>query len=130
MTLRKSLLFALALLQGCASMDAGDGEPYAERIRQAGDAYTTCVAREAEKGTNMAAGAEDIAIAAQGRCWSQWEAYRDIVRRGFTADASTPEEKQLAQDKAEAHLRQFERETRVTTMSGIVERTLTRKSDR
>jgi hypothetical protein len=128
MNIRTTLLLALALLPACASLDQSDDrDRYAERMKPAADAYTACVVREVEKDAKNAAGAEDIAIAAHGRCWAEWEAYRKVALGTYSAGASTRDERQFAADKTEAHLRQFERETRQAAVSRIVESSLTRK---
>ena len=126
MNSRKTLILALAFLSGCAALDPPEAT-YADRMKPAADTYTACVTREAEKDAKNPAGAEDIAVAAHGRCWAEWDTYRDLVQRTFSAGASTPEERQLAADKTEAWLRQFERETRRAAVDRIVETTLTRK---
>jgi hypothetical protein len=96
------------------------------RMKQAEERYTTCVAAEAEKDVGNPAGVEDIAVAAHGRCWAAWEAYRDATTATYSGGAQTREEKQLAHDRVDAHLRQFERDARRSVMNGLVERTLKR----
>src|SRR5688500_4889063 len=101
-----TLFLGLALAAaGCAPTRPLD-EPSAQAARreQAGAAYTACVTREAELNMKNPAGAEDIAAAAHGRCWTDWEAYREATRESFYSRARTPEERQFAQDKMEAHL--------------------------
>src|SRR5687768_3184300 len=71
----------------------------AERREKAGAEYTACVTREAEQNMKNPAGAEDIALAAHGRCWPAWEAYREVTRESFLAGARSAGERQLAQDK-------------------------------
>ena len=115
-----------ALVWGCAAPGTtSDTEPAA--LVQAREAYVRCVNAQAEKDAANPAGAEDIAIAAHGRCWSSWDAYRQTAIESFAGGARTREERQLAHDKADAHLRQFELETRRGVVDGIVQRTLTRK---
>ena len=129
MTLRTTLFVALTLCAGCAALDAArDDEVGETRVQEAADTYSACVMREAEKDAKNPAGAEDIAVAAQGRCWPDWDRYRRLTTQTFAARASTREEKQLAADKAEAQIRQVELEARRAAMNRIVERTLTRKS--
>jgi hypothetical protein len=94
---------------------------------QARESYVGCITAEAEKDASNPAGAEDIAVAAHGRCWARWDAYRQAANTSFASGARTREERQLAHDKADAHLRQFELETRRGVVDGIVQRTLTRK---
>jgi hypothetical protein len=103
-----------------------DAEAYAERMTRAGERYTACVAAEAEKDVANPAGVEDIAVAAHGRCWAHWDAYREATNSTYLASATTREEMQLAHDRADAHLRQFERDTRRSVMDGLVERTFAR----
>jgi len=91
-------------------------------MQEAAAAYTDCVAREAEKHVKNPAGAEDIAVAAHGRCWSAWEAYRDASRINFFHAVRTAEEKQLAGDRLEAHLRGFELETRRAVVDDVIQR--------
>src|SRR5690349_14087941 len=103
MTLRTTLpaaLTTLALCAGCAALDSSRDEAAEARVQQAADTYSACVMREVEKDAKSPAGAEDIAVAAHGRCWSEWDRYRAIARQTFAEGASTPEEKQLAGDKA------------------------------
>ena len=122
-----STVLCVALACGCAELDTtrGDADPAA--LTQARDAYVRCVNAEAEKAASNPAGAEDIAVAAHGRCWASWDAYRQATARTYAAEARTREERQLAHDKAAAHLRQFEQETRRGIVDGIVQRTLTGK---
>ena len=103
-----------------------DEEDPGGRMSRAADSYTSCVAAEAEKDVANPANAEDIAVAAHGRCWTAWDAYRDAARSTFSAKARSREEMQLAHDRTDAHLRQFERETRRSVVDRLVERTLTK----
>ena len=119
-----ALLAALAC--GCAELGpTRDADPAA--LATARDTYVTCVNAEAEKGASNPAGAEDIAVAAHGRCWASWDAYRRATAASYAEAARTREERQLANDKTDAHLRQFEQETRRSLVDGIVQRTLTKK---
>jgi hypothetical protein len=114
----------IALACGCAPLsETGDSAGLA----QARERYVGCVSAEAEKDAASPAGAEDIAVAAHARCWASWDAYRAAANSTFAAQARTPEEQQLAHDKADAHLRQLEGETRRSVMDRIVERTLTKR---
>jgi hypothetical protein len=117
-----------ALACGCARLGIApdtDSEPAA--LVQARQTYVGCVNAEAEKDASNPAGAEDIAVAAHGRCWNTWDAYRQAAIKSFADGARTREERQLAHDKADAHLRQLELETRRGVVDGIVQRTLTQK---
>ena len=111
------------LAAGCAEMPRED-PAYAARMKDAGEAYQACLTREAEKDMKNPAGAEDIATAAHGRCWSVWEAYRAATNANFSYGARTAEERQFAGDRAEAHVRQFEREARRGVVDTVVERSL------
>ena len=124
--LTMSLLLLLAA--GCAQIDSSR-EPEGENanLRQAREAYVQCVNAEAEKDAGSPAGAEDIAVAAQARCWSRWDAFRQTMTTTFASGAHTRDEQQLAHDKADAELRQFEIETRRSVVDRIVQRTLTHK---
>jgi hypothetical protein len=116
---------------GCAGTpESDDAAPYAQRMKTAGEAYVGCVYAEAEKDAANPVGVEDIAVAAHGRCWTAWDAYRDATNAAYSAGVSTREEKQLAHDRTDAHLRQFERETRRGVVDRIVEQTLTKKEQR
>jgi hypothetical protein len=120
------LIPALCLaVAGCAQLDPTLETPAnAALAKQTGDAYLACLSREAEKEMKNAAGAEDIATAAHGRCWSMWDTHRQAVSASYVGNARTAEEKQFANDRTEAHLRQFEREARRTVVESVVERTL------
>jgi ribosomal protein S5 len=96
-----------------------------ERMKQAAERYTACVGNEAEKEVGNPAGVEDIAAAAQGRCWTAWDAYRATTAATYTGNAKTREEKQLATDRLDAHLRQFELDTRRDIMNRLVQRSIT-----
>src|SRR5690349_17199116 len=61
-------LLCAALAGGCATVPDTDAEPAA--LVQARETYVGCVNAEAEKEASGAAGAEDIALAAHGRCWT------------------------------------------------------------
>ena len=121
-----SIAVFAVLACGCAPFGTtGDADP--APLVKARDNYVTCVNAEAEKGAANPAGAEDIAVAAHGRCWAAWDAYRQATAASYADSARTREERQLAQDKADAHLRQFEQETRRGIVDGIVQRTFTKK---
>ncbi len=113
------------LAAGCAPLpyDA-EGLPSEARMKQAADLYLSCVSREAEKDMKNPADAEDIATAAHGRCWTEWETYGAATRANFRRDALTSGEIQFAADRSEGHLRQFEREARRGIVDTIVTRSL------
>lgn len=90
-------------------------------MRETGERYTACITAEAKKDVKNPARAEDIAIAAHGRCWAQWEAYRTATSVNFTRGTRSPEEPQYARDKSEAHLRQFELEARRSLVDWVVQ---------
>ena len=113
-----------AVLAACASPRAPVSPLYAQRMTEAGDRYTACIAQEAEKDMKSPIRAEDIALAAHGRCWAEWEAYRTATSANFTHGARSPDELQYARDKSEAHLRQFEQETRRVLMDSVVYRNM------
>ena len=123
---RTSLIACVAFAAAaCAPVEPLRESPeYAARMRAAGDAYLACIAGEAEKDMKNPAGAEDIATAAHGRCWSLWEAYRKATAESYSLNARTPEERQLAHDKAGAHLRQFEQDARRGIVDTVAERSL------
>ena len=117
-------LVCAVLTAGCAQTPPAESPVYAARMKDAGDAYQACLTREAEKDMKNPAGAEDIATAAHGRCWSAWDRYRLATNENFAHNARSRDEKQFATDKAEAHLRQFEREARRGVVDAVVERSL------
>ena len=122
MTSRMFVLCACAAtLAGCVSPRPAVSPVYAERMTQAGDRYTTCITAEAEKDMKSPARAEDIAMAAHGRCWAEWEAYRTATSVNFTHGARTPDELLYARDKSDAHLRQFEIEARRSLVDSVVQ---------
>ena len=90
-------------------------------MTRAGDDYARCLTVEADARAGNPAVAEEIAVAAHAQCWAQWQHYREITHDTFAASARTPEQDQLARDKADAHLRQFEHESRRTVVNRIVE---------
>ena len=118
-------LAAAVAAAGCAQLQHAD-EPagYAARMNARGERYIACVTREADNNVKNPAGAEDIAIAAHARCWSAWDAYRAATNTSFMQGARTDAEVQLARDKADAHLRQFELETRRMIVDRMVIRNL------
>ena len=111
-----------ALLAACASPRPRESPEHAERMRVAGESYTACITAEAEKDAKNPVRAEDIAIAAHGRCWTQWNAYGTATHVNFTHGTRTPEELQYARDKTEAHLREFEIEARRSLVEWVVQR--------
>ena len=111
-------------LSGCAHTQPDPESGYAARMKHSGDRYLDCMTAEAEKDMKNPAGAEDIAIAAHARCWTAWDAYRKITNASFLKGARTAEQQQYARDKAEAHLRQFEREARRTVVDAVVQGSL------
>ena len=113
------------LAGGCAQLQTPPEESdYAARMSALGERYLQCLSAEAEKARTTAAGAEEIALAAHGRCWSLWTAYQDATKTSFLYGAETPAEVQLATDKADAHLRQFELESRRELVDRLVQRAL------
>ena len=121
-------LSVLGMGYGCAQFaEQGLSGPDAAKLTQARESYVRCIDAEAEKDAGNPAGAEDIAVAAHARCWSSWDAYRATTNATYSSGARTRDERQLAHDKADAHLRQFELDTRKTVVERIVERTLKRK---
>ena len=124
-TTRLLPLLALAALASCAILEPDpDSEPHAIHMKQAGERYLACMSSEAERNIKNPAGAEDIALAAHGRCWTEWDAYRDATNTSFTHNKTSREERQYARDKAEAHLRQFERESRRFVVDMVVQRNM------
>jgi hypothetical protein len=117
-------LLCLATAAGCAQFPGRESPEHAARMTGAGNAYLACLTREAEKDAKSPAGAEDIATAAHARCWSAWDIYRSVTNTNFFYNARTADEKQYARDRAEAHLREFEREARRVVIDLIIERTL------
>jgi len=109
---------------GCAQTQPGESPEYAGRMKESGEQYLACITREAEKDMKNPTGAEDIATAAHGRCWSAWQAYREATNANFVHGARTRDEMQFGRDKAEAHLRQFEREARRAIVDTVVQRSL------
>lgn len=114
---------AAVLAAACAQMPSTDEGDYAARMNTLGERYVACITREAENAKNPA-GAEDIAISAHAQCWPTWDAYRAATNASFVHGAGTRAELQLARDKADAHLRQFELEARRMVMDHMVERNL------
>jgi hypothetical protein len=109
---------------GCAQMQPGESPTLAAHMQESGEQYLACISREAEKDMTNPTGAEDIATAAHGRCWSVWEAYRAATNANFSYGAQTAGERQFAGDRAEAHVRQFEREARRMIVDTVVQRSL------
>ena len=128
MTNRTLLSLLCALAAGCAQMQPGEDSrspsPYAGRMKDSGDQYLACITREAEKNMKNPTGAEDIATAAHAQCWSEWDAYRTATNADFIHGARTSDQMQFGRDKADAHLRQFEREARRTIVDTVVQRSL------
>jgi hypothetical protein len=120
--LRAIVLAALALAAGCASFEEARENAETAKLRQLREAYAQCVSDEAEKEAGAPARAEDLALAAHGRCWTAWDVYRQATYTTFAAHAKTPDEKQLAHDKADAQLRQAELETRRAVVERIIDR--------
>ena len=121
------LLAVLAAIttSGCVQTPPGHhAPPHAARMQDSGARYTACVSSEADKAMTGPMAAEDIAVAAHARCWAAWDGYRKATSRSFSHGATTREEIQLAHDKADAHLRQFELETRRTIVDSIIHRSL------
>ena len=93
-------------------------------MNEAAARYVQCVSAAADAKATDPIGAEEIATAAHASCWTHWEAYRQATRATFASDAATDQENQYAQDKATAHLRGFEFDTRRSTVDRIVNRNL------
>jgi len=117
-------LACLVTAAGCAQFPGRESPEHAARMTGAGDAYLECLTREAEKDAKSPASADDIATAAHGRCWTAWDAYRSATNANFAYNARTADEKQYARDRADAHLREFEREARRVVIDATIERML------
>jgi hypothetical protein len=117
-------LACLVTAAGCVQFPGRESPEHAARMTAAGDAYLECLAREAEKDAKSAASADDIATAAHARCWTAWDAYRSATNANFAYNARTGDEKQYARDRADAHLREFEREARRVVIDSTIERML------
>lgn len=111
-----AVLFLAALCAACTSLDE-------RRANVAGNRYLSCLHSAADEYVDTPTGAEQIASAAHSRCWAEWDAYRAETQSHYTAAARTPEEQQLARDKADAYLREFETDARKGVMSRVVQRT-------
>ena len=119
----------VVLMCGCAQMrSAPDSSAHETHMKHAEENYSECVTREADKAMKNPVRVEDMAIAAHGRCWTEWEAYGAATKASFSHGARSREEIQFATDRTEAHLRQFERDTRRGVIDHIVERTLSKKA--
>jgi hypothetical protein len=128
MKLGALLAMSVFVLAGCAQTDTRrETDDHGARMKQAGQAYTDCVTRAAERNMQNPLGAEDIAIAAHAQCWTEWDRYRVATRAAFFDGAGTRDELQMAGDKTDAHLRQVERDTRRGLVDYIVERTLSKR---
>lgn len=127
MTSRRAIFPLCLLVAGCAPLALERPAP-GDRMTQAADLYVACVSREAEKNMENPAGAEDIATAAHGSCWTEWESYGAATRASFGRNAVTSGEIQFAEDGSEGHIRQFERETRRGIVDTIVSRSLKKTS--
>lgn len=122
------LIASVAMIGACAQIrESPETDAYAARMSEAGDGYSACVMAEVEKDAKSPASVENMAVAAHGRCWEQWDAYRQATRASFTLNARTHDEKQFANDKADAHLRQFELDTRHSVMDSAIERSRSTK---
>ena len=117
-------LACLVTAAGCAQFPGRESPEHAARMAGAGDAYLECLTREAEKEAKRPASAEDIATAAHASCWTAWDAYRSATNANFAYNARTADEKQYASDRANAHLREFERESHRVVIDSTIERTL------
>lgn len=115
---RKRLLHValLTLVAGCTSLQPGSS------MNAPGNRYLECLDAAAEKNMGNPTTADNIADAAHAACWSQWQAYREATTTDFYASARTAQEAQLANDKADAHLRQFEFEARKAIVSRVIAR--------
>ena len=123
------VVISVVLTYGCAQMRSAPDDPaHEEHMKHAGETYSECVTREADKEMKNPVGVEDMAIAAHARCWSEWDAYRTATKDAFSHGSRTRDEIQFATDRTEAHLRQFERDTRRGVIDHIVERTLSKRA--
>ena len=118
------LVAATAVAAACAPFAGNESGGYAARMESRGEHYVACMTKQADTNVKNPAAAEDIAIAAHARCYPAWDAYRAATNASFLQGASTGAEVQLARDKADAHLRQFELETRRMIVDRMVERNL------
>ena len=119
-----SLAAVTAVAAGCAPLPTDGSAAYAARMNSRGERYVACMTKEADTNVKNPAGAEDIAIAAHARCYPAWDAYRAATSASFLHGAGTNAEVQLARDKVDAHLRQFELETRRMIVDRMAERNL------
>jgi hypothetical protein len=115
--------YSACLAASLAALFAACANVAETRANVAGNQYLACLNAAADEYMTNPAGAEQIATAAHARCWSEWTAYRDQTQASYASSAKTPEEQQLAQDKAEAQLRQFEADARHAVMTRVIQRT-------
>ena len=115
---RKRLLHLafLTLVAGCTSVQTS------APMNAPGNRYLECLNAAADKNMGNPTTADNIADAAHAACWSRWQAYREAIETDFYASARTAQEAQLAHDKADAHLRQFELEARKAIVSRVIAR--------
>ena len=111
-----TVLAAALVIAACAQT----GET---RANVAGNRYLACLNASADRNTDNPLSAEQIAATAHAECWSEWNAYREETATSYLSRARTAEEAQLAHDKTDAHLREFEFEARKAVMGRVVQRT-------
>jgi hypothetical protein len=126
MLYRRGLVLVL-LLTGCASIEEREftaGEASA-KVRQQ---YHACLFAAADKISKTPTSAEDITAYAEGECRTVYLSYADTLKAEFSAGAGNAAEKQYAHDKADAHLRQMQLETRQVLINRIGLQSLTGKA--
>lgn len=113
------IAFALSACSSGLPLQSSPEE--AARVAAVEQTYLACLTREAAALGGSPVSVDEIANAAHGRCWENWTAYRQVTYETFVGNARTDDERQLARDKAEAQLREFEVAARRTAAQTAIQ---------
>lgn len=108
---RPAWLSGVVLLAACATTPVPEATT-SDATGKLGEQYRECLFAAADKLVNTPVSADDITASAEAQCREIYLAYADRVRSELSAGASSGAEKQYAEDRATAQLRQLQLENR------------------
>src|SRR4051812_15573018 len=127
MRIQSGIRWSVIVLAGCTSMGAHDFRvPESEAATQAAERYRACVYAATDQLSSLPVSAEEMVSTAEGQCRSAYVTYADTLRSHYASYAQSGAEKQLANDRADAQLREAQRNLRQVAIERIGLQSLTR----
>ena len=108
---RAAVALCAAVIAACATTTVPEATT-SEASARLGEQYRECLFSTADKLVKTPVSADDITANAEAQCREIYLAYADRVRKELSANAGSSAEKQYAEDRATAQLRQLQLENR------------------